>query len=1049
MNPQEEGPSKKKKKPPSEQALEQERERKRARYAAEKQDLEKASKKKKQRQEWYLKNKEQVKEKYQKKKQEADSAALSRKREADRLRWREKSRDLLAHKEADSRCLSLDMTDTPPDALLCDHDTKESVTAGLLLFWKRTGAGQYRDAKHVEKLKTATNNPMLPPEEREAAQKRLDAQKAELKSQVLTMENVAACLKAFQEQVNLNRQLLSCGACGFRSYSRGYRDVLLSDPILDPLKLKATQLEEYNLYGQFKSVASVVEFEGTHFYLHPEVISPGQNSSSVTLCDDCHQSLRARRIPALSVANGLDFGDLSRLHDLTIPPLTLVERHVASPCRMYMSIVKLAVAPGSSLLHGHVLTMRHTGPEAAAEIVASLPHMENLSSIQVTFVGSREAWEKKRPNALTNHDLRARPGVLRHYLALKKAIDPQFAHLEVDVDRCAQELEAVSQVLIDQVTIIDDKLTVKMDEIIHSDVANVRTGQDSDEPPLPEDAQPANPPVMSHAYLSNPKTDHVPANNVTANVLAAVATTVQVEKKKKEPVIAVRKIGSEPLNEFEENDTIFLSSFPHLFLFGRGVNAKGTLPEKFVQHLLHQRNCVFAKDSRFIFAVFNQRQRHQHARAASGFALKHPLSAEELGAMVNDEEFKKKLERAIKTPTGTEAKEIVAKLTPLITMVSSKSDFSSGSRAASLTTLYSYVQYLGCPSVFLTIAPDDIHSVMSIKMAIPSLGVDVNNHFPATDDGVLEGLKKGAQTFTNIDISELGLKRLLAENPVAATEIFKMTIEAVWSCLLGLPHDRATRKTFPHSENRKGIFGETRGFFSVTETQGRLSLHAHMVIWAGVDPEVIQKCAAYGDLASEIAQVLDSHFAARLPPILHYKSLVRLATDPKKREPLDPLRMTYLQVTPPTTPEETTRFLEHSQEVMNRCGNHQHSGTCEKGEAGLRGCRLCFPRLFAEFTGPVQLVKLPDVDQELQYEVRNEIEKESTTQERDFFNFPLPAADLRCIIMNLLRPFIVTQPVTDAHFGQDEQAILELRKVRQKKKKTKKKKKPSSPVGLA
>ena len=345
-------------------------------------------------------------------------------------------------------------------------------------------------------------------------------------------------------------------------------------------------------------------------------------------------------------------------------------------------------------------------------------------------------------------------------------------------------------------------------------------------------------------------------------------------------------------------------------------------------------------DSFLLFSI-NGKWNTQHARAAARFASKSPMTAEELGGLVNDHEFQAKLNEVIGDPTGTAATEVLRKLLPLVTVVSDKSDFSPASRKAALTTLYPYVQYSGVPSVFLTIAPDDTHSALSLRMSTPSASVDANRHFPATDEGFLEHLKRGAKTYpvADLDISELGLQMRLAKDPVAATEIFKMLTEAVWTCLLRISPDRASRKTFPLGMGPKGVFGHTRAFFSVTQTQGRLSLHTHMVIWAGLDPVVIQKCAAHEKLFAEIRQVLDSQFVASLPPVHHYHALVRLATEPKQRAPLNPTRGHTEEPAPPRQSEEEKAFMNHFREVMNRCGVHQHSHTCEKGHFGDRGCR--------------------------------------------------------------------------------------------------------------
>jgi len=96
-------------------------------------------------------------------------------------------------------------------------------------------------------------------------------------------------------------------------------------------------------------------------------------------------------------------------------------------------------------------------------------------------------------------------------------------------------------------------------------------------------------------------------------------------------------------------------------------------------------------------------------------------------------------------------------------------------------------------------------------------------------------LLKGATTFElgKVDISHFGLQKLITENPVAATAVFKALMETVWSCLLGVEPDRLSRRTVPLGSSHKGIFGDCRAWYAVTETQGRLSLHSHMVVWAG------------------------------------------------------------------------------------------------------------------------------------------------------------------------------------------------------------------------
>jgi hypothetical protein len=56
-------------------------------------------------------------------------------------------------------------------------------------------------------------------------------------------------------------------------------------------------------------------------------------------------------------------------------------------------------------------------------------------------------------------------------------------------------------------------------------------------------------------------------------------------------------------------------------------------------------------------------------------------------------------------PTSKQAKEIIHELDPLVQLISQRSDYSPGQRSAAISDLYAYVQFHGCPSFFLTVAP--------------------------------------------------------------------------------------------------------------------------------------------------------------------------------------------------------------------------------------------------------------------------------------------------------------------------------------------------------
>lgn len=58
------------------------------------------------------------------------------------------------------------------------------------------------------------------------------------------------------------------------------------------------------------------------------------------------------------------------------------------------------------------------------------------------------------------------------------------------------------------------------------------------------------------------------------------------------------------------------------------------------------------------------------------------------------------------------------------------------------------------------------------------------------------------------------------------------------------------------------MFGRPIAYCSVTETQGRLSLHAHMALWTTLQPQILETVAAFSEL-QEVVNILDKMFCAK------------------------------------------------------------------------------------------------------------------------------------------------------------------------------------------
>jgi hypothetical protein len=113
----------------------------------------------------------------------------------------------------------------------------------------------------------------------------------------------------------------------------------------------------------------------------------------------------------------------------------------------------------------------------------------------------------------------------------------------------------------------------------------------------------------------------------------------------------------EPLNEYLENDTIYLESFPDLFLLGKGVPGSSMFSAEFIKHLNNQCTQKFSRNQEIQMLFFNQIQRLEASRVVARKVHNHPEKMVEAAEILNSEDFKNLLEIAQKRPEGAEAKQ--------------------------------------------------------------------------------------------------------------------------------------------------------------------------------------------------------------------------------------------------------------------------------------------------------------------------------------------------------------------------------------------------------
>ena len=154
-------------------------------------------------------------------------------------------------------------------------------------------------------------------------------------------------------------------------------------------------------------------------------------------------------------------------------------------------------------------------------------------------------------------------------------------------------------------------------------------------------------------------------------------------------------VEDKPFNEFESNPELNYSAFPFLFLLGKGLRKSGSVAEKDVRHMLLQFTGNFAKTPRFIFLLFDQKQRHAACQNLAAKVKNSPKSIQVLNDLVNDPSFLEKLKIAVKDPSTKESISLVNKINPHIRSFSSLIPFTAAKRQASMSQLYAMVYHLG------------------------------------------------------------------------------------------------------------------------------------------------------------------------------------------------------------------------------------------------------------------------------------------------------------------------------------------------------------------
>ena len=409
------------------------------------------------------------------------------------------------------------------------------------------------------------------------------------------------------------------------------------------------------------------------------------------------------------------------------------------------------------------------------------------------------------------------------YLIIKSRIDPSYASITiVPVDSSFVDLQCLVDDIIDFAFVSDDPIPLLLEREARSDIAKPdfdptrecdedcehdhttsTLQQNFETTDLPDSELPSIP--MDNIFITRRAEGSLPEN---VEILRAFRNQT-TERGESLPVV----VGDMPINEFRSNHILFLGAFSHLFLLGEGVQrTRGAFNKREIHNLLFQYNNRFSHCSAFVFAAFNQMQRHEALEQVAMRVKNNHYAMTAFGELVNDPAFTDRINDAIAHPESDDAKQLCSTVMDITRITGSNVKYSEMERRGELSKMLSMMYYAGPFSFFITIAPSDLESRLIIRL---SKRRSNERHPQQTnlcmeDDDIL---------FTTGSLPSLTHRRsLLAKNPVAAAIVYKMQIECMLEHLVGLQASHLTRSNACCMDDRKeGAFGRPTCYSGVNE----------------------------------------------------------------------------------------------------------------------------------------------------------------------------------------------------------------------------------------
>ena len=822
--------------------------------------------------------------------------------------------------------------------------------------------------------------------------------------------------------------------------------------------------------------------------------SPTNQSKEKQKKDDGDDS----RFPCNSIASGIDFSDPTRIG---LEKLTPGEAALVACVRHFHNIVKVQdnhLEGGrsdftKSVVRGHSILFRHDAP-VVASLALIFQKLKNSSNEQekdkfildlkkifkklltVELLGPKGQRETLAYKARMQTVLQVRPHVVYQWLAVLQHCHPLYTkgpwlHYVGDFTPFSDMVKKCGSALMENAVHVNDRAALLTEKLLGDDVAQIRTGilDKSDVENLAsEDVEEEVLASMklSYSYVANSHNaiedclNEISSNSskegsniddhksklrekMVAQYMEALAEVFNIslpEKAKSQIWKSTRE--ENPLNEFEDMQTLLVGAYPWVFLLGKTYPNNSLLNPGQMEHLLLQYTNAAATCRELLFYLHDCQTRHRILRNLAFRIKKDPSSFDGYAKLMRDDVFRELIIQAAQDPKSDAAKQVLRTVLPVLSfgarnnlVAGSLGDPTSLSRAMANAKRYGHIAGL------VTVTPDDINCPRSLRLASKTLD---NTSFPAiVDDSFFEELQKNATYVgdgnVRIPLNYTARWKAATENPVAVAVEFRAMIENVLQILIGCPLDfqpgtRSSQKRtwfFKSKANNcphhKGIFGHVPAFFGCVETQARGSLHFHILLWGGITPKLLEKAASFPEICSVIQKTLDSMYSAEIPKTEHVKDILiqKMKKTQRGRSLLPAFTKMYPSMQHVPSPRTKELWDTYFHRARFRSGGiHEHTFSCKQKPAGAHRCRNCRPAGNSNDTCPKMLEVIDELDQLVdELSPANKADREALTQIiptvsskpipqppnpklRNYYKEPIPKLQSNLVVWELRRPLL-------------------------------------------